>query len=209
MKKTTTISKNANNVTTKTDTTMTPAQLKAERIAKKLALETALNVVTEEGRKSSQDSINNAGKLMASLDTILANIARDVVALDPTAPVWNLELVPVTVKLSNGMHKWIEVNGLDRNARVQIIDDNGACKVHITAKNSKSSEATAYFEALVNSTQELTYAVTVRKAVCGKSFNQVMAIAKAQEQARIEKKYADICPPVIAKKATLIKKAIA
>jgi hypothetical protein len=47
--------------------------------------------------------------------------------------------------------------------------------------------------------------VALRKAVAGRTFRQVWAIAQAQEKARIEKKYAEFIPPTPVQKAKLEK----
>ncbi|HKM06626.1 MAG TPA: hypothetical protein VJ869_06520 [Sphaerochaeta sp.] len=186
---------------------------KTEKTAEEMAKEEmakALALVASKAKGDTALSVNEAGRLLASLDAILVDIAKQTVAIDPKAPVWDLKLIPIQVKLSDGVHKWVEVQGLDRNARIQIIDNGrGACDVHVVSLKSNSAEATAYFEALVGSSKELTAAVTTRHAIAGKTFNQVYTIAKAQEQKRIEKKYGDICPPVRqhVQTAKLVKKA--
>ena len=185
------------------------AELTEEQKAK-IALAEAMTLIGTKGKEACKESINKAGALLAQLDSIHATITADVIKLGEDKAVWELELVPVTVKLSDGNHKWVEVNGLDRNARIQIVDNGaGACHVHISAKSSKKLEQTAYFETLVGATSEFTGLVVARKAIKGKTFNQIFAIAKTQEQERAQKKFANIAPPVFEKvvKATLIKKA--
>ena len=200
MKKTTIVSKNAQNVTTlKTEA--------VDKVAEREALDKAIALIASKAKGSLEMSVNEAGKLLASLDTIFIDIATQVAAVDPKAPVWALDLIPISVTLSDGKHQWVEVKGLDRNARVQISDaGNGACLVHVSALKSRSAEATAYFETLVGSSKDLTAAITTRKAVAGHTFRQVFAIATKLEQDRIQKKYADMCPPKSEATATLIKK---
>lgn len=179
---------------------------KTEAEMKKQAIEKALALIEEQAKSDVTLIVGQAGKILASLDTVLARIAEDVVKTEENAAVWNLELTPITISIKDVKRQWIEVAGLDRNARVQLIDDGqGKIEIVITPKKARSMEAQAYFNALVVVGQDLTKAVALRKAVAGRTFRQVWAIAQAQEKARIEKKYAEFIPPTPVQKAKLEK----
>lgn len=175
---------------------------------KKAAIDAVLALIAKDAQKGVTMTTGEVGKLLAQVDGVLSDLAAKVAKTDENAPVWNLDLTPVTITIAGEKRQWIEVSGLDKNARVQLSDDGtGKVVVHVTPKKAKSAEAKAYFDAIVGATKDLTVAVTVRKAVAGKTFRQVWAIAGAQQQKRVEKKFADLCPPMVEKKVKVVKKA--
>jgi len=115
---------------------------------------------------------------------------------DEKSELWTLDLTPVTFTREGKKYQWVEVSGLDRNAKVQIVDNNGKAEVLVSSAKARSMEQQAYIDALVAAGADLTKAVALRKAVAGKTFRQVFANAQAQEKARLEKKYAKFIPPM-------------
>jgi len=186
-----TISKNAI-VTTE----LSKEDKKALQEVKAQAIATAMLTLEKAIGKDIALATGQAGKLLAGLDSQLERLAKEVKLTDDNAPVLALDLFPVQFTVGDKSYKWVEVNGLDRNAKVQIIDNNGKCEILVTPISSKSMEETAYFKALVDAGKDLTKAVALRKAVSGRKFNQLFAIAKAQDKARMIKKYSKFVPPM-------------
>jgi hypothetical protein len=197
-----------------TDNTKTVEAVAPEKTEKELAAEKrkaiadALAVIQKEANSDIMLVAGQAGHLLAELDATLAKIATDVAETDKESELWKLELHPVTIIKDKKTFKWVEVSGLDRNARVQIVDNNGKAEVLVSPTNCKSMEQQAYINALVEAGKDLTKAVALRKAVAGKTFRQVFAVAQAQDKARMEKKYSKIIPPMAEAKqeAKLVKK---
>lgn len=175
---------------------------KREADEKRMAIAEALAIIKKAAESDVSLLAGQAGELLASLDVTLAKIARDIVKTDENAVLWELGLQPVTIVRDEQEYQWIEVAGLDRNARVQLIDNNGKVEIMVSPINAKCMEAQAYFEALVKAGKDLTKAVALRKAVSGRTFRQVWAVAEAQEKARLEKKYAKVIPPMAKSKPT-------
>jgi hypothetical protein len=189
------------------NTTAIDKEMKTTEKERKAAIDAILALIASDAKKGVAMTVGEAGKLLAQVDLVLADLAEKVYRTDENAPLWSLDLTPVTVTVAGNKRQWIEVSGLDKNARVQLSDDGaGKVLVHVTPKKAKSAEAKAYFDAIVGATKDLTVAVTVRKAVAGRTFRQVWAVAQAQEQKRIEKKFADLCPPLV-ESPKVVKKA--
>lgn len=188
--------KNAKNATVAIATDLTKEERKALAEEKKLAIATALNDLQIAMDSDIALTIGQAGELLAGLDSKLTEMAKAVKKTDENAPVWALNLTPIQIVINDVTHKWVEVAGLDRNAKVQIVDNKGKCEIIVTPLTSRSMEEKAYFDALVASGKDLTKAVALRKAVSGRKFNQLFAIAKAQEKERLEKKYSKFVPPI-------------
>ena len=199
--------KNTTVKNTKNATAKTAEQIKVEREEKRQAILQALAVIKEQADSDILLVASQAGHLLAELDTTLAKIANDVSETDKDADLWNLDLIPVTIVKENVTYRWVEVKGLDRNAKVQIVDNKGKAEVIVSPTSSRSMEQQAYIDALVEAGKDLTKAVALRKAVAGKTFRQVYANAQAQDKARLEKKYSKVIPPMAKQepKAKLVK----
>lgn len=184
-------------------------QAKKEAEAKRQAIANALALIQKEANNNIELVTSQAGHLLSSLDSVLAKIADDVKKADEKSELWSLDLTPVTFTRDGKKYQWVEVSGLDRNARVQIVDKDGKAEVLISSAKVRSMEQQAYIDALVAAGKDLTKAVALRKAVAGKTFRQVFANAQAQEKARIEKRYAKIVPPMAEQKEETEKKPVA
>ena len=200
--------KNAKNAIVNTTSDLSKEDKKVLAEVKKQAIELALQNLQDAIGKDIAITTGQAGKLLASLDSQLSKLASDVAKTDEDAPVWALELYPVQIMIGEEEHKWVEVTGLDRNAKVQIVDNDGKCEILVSARSSKSIEEKVYFDALVESGKDLTKAIALRKAVAGKKFNQLFAIAKAQDKERLTRKYAKLVPPMSTVTKATNKKAI-
>jgi hypothetical protein len=202
--------KKATTKTTENVAAAAPEKTEKELAAeKRKAIADALALIQKEANSDIMLVAGQAGHLLAELDATLAKIAFDVAETDKESELWKLELHPVTIIKDKKTFKWVEVSGLDRNARVQIVDNNGKAEVLVSPTNCKSMEQQAYINALVEAGKDLTKAVALRKAVAGKTFRQVYAIAEAQECKRFEKKYSKIIPPMAEEKSEvrIIKKS--
>jgi hypothetical protein len=202
--------KNATTKTTENVAAAAPEKTEKELAAeKRKAITDALALIQKEANSDIMLVAGQAGHLLAELDATLAKIASDVAETDKESELWKLELHPITIIKDKKTFKWVEVSGLDRNARVQIVDNNGKAEVLVSPTNCKSMEQQAYINALVEAGKDLTKAVALRKAVAGKTFRQVYAIAEAQECKRVEKKYSKIIPPMAEEKTEvrIIKKS--
>lgn len=181
-------------------------QAKIDAEAKRKAIADALALIQKEANNNISLVASQAGHLLSSLDATLAKIAEDVAKADKSSDLWALTLTPVTFTRESKKFQWVEVSGLDKNARVQIIDNNGKAEVVISSSKCRSMEQQAYIDALVSAGKDLTNAIALRKAVAGKTFRQVFANAQAQERVRMEKKYAKFVPPM---SSTLVKEEVA
>ena len=183
------------NTTNTTAANTTATDKAAAEKAKKQAIADAIALLQAETARDIATTAASAGAILASLDGILSSLAEKVKKTDENAKLWALELVPVTVKVKDEVRQWVQVNGLDRNANIQIVDDgNGVCLVNVAAKKVKSAEQQAYYDAIVGGSKDLTVAVAVRKAVAGQTFRQVFAVAQRQERDRMQKKYENLAP---------------
>ena len=184
MTKTTATTKTAKTTAPKTTkatkaTAPKTALTKEEREAKKQALAELIESLSADAIRDVVTRTSEMGMLMAKVDEVLASLADEVVKTGEDKALWSLSMTPVTVTVDKQKRQWIEVSGLDRNARVQLTDDgNGNVIVHVTPLKAKQPEAKAYFEAVVSATKELTIATTLRKAVAGHNFRQVWTIAQ-------------------------------
>lgn len=176
------------------------AQAKLEAEAKRKAIADALALIQKEADNNIELVTSQAGHLLSSLDSVLAKISDDVKKADEKSELWSLDLTPVTFTRDGKKYQWVEVAGLDRNAKVQIVDNNGKAEVLVSSSKARSMEQQAYIDALVAAGKDLTKAVALRKAVAGKTFRQVFANAQAQEKARLEKRFAKFIPPMAEQK---------